>query len=97
MSARRQPYEHYGTDPIPVIAMIAVAVGVFVSAPALALGIALAPLARRARGLFAGLAGLGVLAVALLWGRTGGEMQGAARAGARAGMLVHVDDAAAAA
>lgn len=61
----------------------------FVSLPALVLGIALAPLARRARVTFALLALLGLAWVAMAWGYVSLEMHRAHLAGIRAGMFVH--------
>jgi hypothetical protein len=79
----------YGGDPVLLIAALAVVAGVVVSAPGLVAGIALAPLARRARVTFTMLAVLGAAGVALAWGRIGVEMHRAQRAGERAGILLH--------
>lgn len=91
-SAQAAPgrYEH---DPMPFIGLAAVAAGVCLSAPALLLGIVLAPLARRARVAFAALALLGAGFVALAWGAISLAMHRAERAGQRAGMFMHTHDA----
>ena len=95
--ASHSTYGRYEQDPMPIIGLFAVAAGVFFSAPALLLGMALAPLARRARAAFAALALLGAAWVALMWDSIIVEMHRAHRAGERAGMFMHVEDALAAA
>ena len=89
MNAATQPRGRYEQDPMPFVALMAIAACAFVSLPALVLGIALAPLARRARIAFAVLALAGLAWVALAWGYVSLEMHRAHLAGARAGTFLH--------
>ena len=82
----------YERDPTVFVAILAIAGGLFLSAPALLLGVALVPFARRARAVFAGLAVLGVVVVVLVWHTISLEMRRAQRAGQRHGMLLHAHD-----
>lgn len=79
----------YQQDPMLFVALAAVAGGVFLSAPALVLGILLAPVARRAWMAFAVLALIGTAFVALKWGTIDTEMRHGGRAAHRAGGLLH--------
>ena len=83
----------YDADPAPYLAFLAIAAGLFVSAPAVVAGVALARLARTARGAFAILSALGLAWTWLTWSSIGLEMRRAARAVARAGGLDHPDAA----
>jgi hypothetical protein len=82
----------YESDPTPYLAFMAIAGGLFVSAPALLGGMALALPARRARVMFVGLALAGVGWVVLWWDRIALEMHRAQRAGERHRMFVHFHD-----
>jgi hypothetical protein len=93
MNTGQPAYGRYEQDPMPFIALAAVAAGVFLSLPALLLGMLLAPAARRARVAFAFLAILGAGFVALTWDSISVEMDRAQRAGERAGMFMHAQDA----
>ncbi len=92
MNGRGTVDGRYEQDPTIFVAMLAIAGGLFVSAPALLLGMALAPIARRARAVFAGLAVLGIGFVVLSWHAISLEMRRAQRAGERHGMLMHAHD-----
>lgn len=59
MRGPSETYGRYEADPSPFIALLAIAAGLFVSAPALLLGIGLARLARRVRVMFILLAAVG--------------------------------------
>ncbi len=97
MNTATRPYAPYEANPMPYVAMFALAGGMFVSAPAVVLGIALARLAIWARIEFAILAAFGAAWTALSWPRVELEMERAARAAMRAGALEHPHAALAAA
>lgn len=92
MNAATAPQRPYDADPTPYLGMLAMAVGVFFSAPALLVGIALARIARRAMLAFATLAAAGAGWVMLWWERIELEMQRAQRAGERHGMFMDPGD-----
>ena len=92
MNAATAPQRPYDADPTPDLGMLALAVGVFFSAPALLVGIALARIARRAMLAFATLAAAGAGWVMLWWERIELEMQRAQRAGERHGMFMDPGD-----
>lgn len=92
MNGQPQTSGAYQTDPTPYLAFMAIAAALFVSAPALLLGMLLAPLARRARVAFAGIAIAGAGFIALSWHAISLEMHRAQRAGHRHGMLMHFHD-----
>lgn len=69
MNAGSRSYGPYQANPTAYLAMFAIACGMFVSAPAVVLGIALARVARWARVEFAILAALGVAWTAFAWTR----------------------------
>ncbi len=93
MQTASRPYGSYEADPTPYLAFMAIASGVFVSAPALLLGMALARVARRARLQFVVLALLGAAWSVLAWPAIEREMDRAQRAAQRAGMFMHPQDA----
>lgn len=84
-------------SPMAYLGMVAIACGVFVSAPAVVLGIALARVAAWARIEFAILAAFGAAWTALSWPLVELEMERAQRAAVRAGALEHPHAALAAA
>lgn len=92
MNTASQPYRPYEADPTPYLGLMAMAVGIFLSAPALLAGIALARLARRATLAFAGLAAAGVVFVWQSWAQIELEMHRAQRAGHRHGMFMHASE-----
>src|SRR4051794_12946614 len=89
MSAGQRPAGPYEADPTPYLGLLAIAGGLFISAPALVGGSALARVARRATATFAGLAGAGAVWTWLWWARIGLEMHRAERAGRRHRMFMH--------
>ena len=95
-AGHRRPTSHY-EDPVAMLGLLCVAVGLVVSAPALVLGIALVPLARRVQLVFVGLALAGAGCVALLWSRVAVEMEAALRAAERIGIAADPEGALAAA
>jgi len=97
MNPVNRPYTPYQANPMPYVAMLALAGGMFVSAPAVVLGIALARIACWARIEFAILAAFGAAWTALSWTRVELEMERAQRAAVRAGALEHPHAALAAA
>lgn len=97
MNAGSRSYGPYQANPTAYLAMFAIACGMFVSAPAVVLGIGLARVARWARVEFAILAALGVAWTAFAWTRVELEMHRAGRAAERAGALEHPHSALAAA
>ena len=97
MNPATRPFAPYEANPMPYVAMLALAGGMFVSAPAVVLGIALARVAIWARIEFAILAALGAAWTALSWPLVELEMQRAQRAAVRAGALEHPHAALAAA
>jgi type IV secretory system conjugative DNA transfer VirD4/TraG family protein len=94
MNAATRPYE---ADPMPFLAILAIACGAFISAPAVVLGIALARVARRARIEFVLLAALGIAWTVLARDMIQIAMHRAGRAAERAGALEHPQVALAAA
>ncbi len=97
MNAATRPYGPYEANPMPFLAMFAIACGVFISAPAVVLGIALARVARRARIEFVLLAALGIAWIAFARNVVQIAMHRAGRAAERAGALEHPHAALAAA
>ncbi len=89
MNTAARPAGPYEADPTPYLAMFAIALGLFFSAPALLLGIALARPARRATLAFAALAVAGAAWVWLRWARIDVEIHRAQRAGERHRMFMH--------
>lgn len=89
MNPVNRPYTTYQANPMPYVAMLALAGGMFVSAPAVVLGIALARIACWARIEFAILAAFGAAWTALSWTRVELEMERAQRAAVRGGALEH--------
>jgi len=97
MRTQAPTYGAYEADPTPYLAFLAIATGLFISAPAVLVGMALARLARSARVTFAALSALGLAWTWLAWSGIGLEMRRAARGVARAGGLEHPPEALAAA
>ena len=97
MRTPARTYGAYEADPAPYLAFLAIAAGVFISAPAVVGAIALARLAQTARIVFAILSALGLAWTWLAWSSIGLEMRRAVRAVARAGGLEHPEAALAAA
>lgn len=95
-AGQQRPTTHY-EDPAAMLGLLCIAVGLVVSAPALVLGIALVPLARRAPLAFAGLALASAGCVALLRSQVTAEMEAALRAAERIGVTTDPDGALAAA
>ena len=93
MTTPARTYGAYEADPAPYLAFLAIAAGLFISAPAVLGAIALARLARTARIVFAILSTLGLAWTWLAWSSIGLEMRRAARAAARAGGLEHPEAA----
>jgi hypothetical protein len=92
MNATTRPAGAYDTDPTPYLAFMAIAAGLFLSAPAVLVGLALARAARRAMLTFGVLAIGAATWVYASWGRIELEMHRAQRAGERQGMLMHPSD-----
>jgi hypothetical protein len=89
MSATRPGRGAYDADPTPYLAFLAIAVGLFISAPAVVVGIGLARPARTARLSFALLSLLGLTWTWLALPTIGQEIEQSWRAVARAGGLDH--------
>lgn len=97
MNAGTRPYGPYETRPTPYLELLAIGSGVFISAPAVLLGVALARVARWARMRFSILAALGLGWAVYTWPLVETEMHRAARAVERAGAFEHPHEAIAAA
>ena len=87
MSTATRPHGAYEADPTPYLGMLAIAAGLFVSAPALIVGMGLAPIARRAMVAFVALTAAGAAWVWLWWARIETEMHRAQGTGERHGMF----------